>query len=277
MSTAADPGPVIVVKYGGAAFDDGLLSGGGAKNLAELTRTVRRLLIVHGGGPVVTKEAERRGLPVRFVDGQRITDEAMMDVVRMVLVGRVNKDLVGQLGQAGVRAVGLCGQDGELITARKLLLDGATALGHIGEVERVRTDVLEMVWRADMLPVVASVAADKAGVPHNINADTVAGELAAALPADRLVFVTDVDGLLRDPADPASRIAQMTDAELAVMLSERSSLGGMLPKMRAALTALRAGVRQVRIIDGRHEDAVLLAATTADLDLGTTVLSTAVR
>jgi acetylglutamate kinase len=268
-ATARD-NPVIVVKYGGAAFDSRLLSPAAARDLAVLARGRARLLLVHGGGRAVTAEAARRGLPARFVDGLRVTDREMLDVVRMVLVGRVNKDLVGQLCRSGARAIGLSGEDGDLITARTLRGDGAAGLGYVGEVAAVRTDVLEMMWRAGIVPVVASVAADKAGVPHNINADSAAAALATALQAERLVYVTDVDGLLRDSADPESRIARLSSLELSALLRERPPKDGMLPKLTAALHALRSGVRQVRIVGSRPENAVLTAATT-DSPIGTTL------
>lgn len=267
---AAHDTPVIVVKYGGAAFDSSLLSPSAARNLATLVRGGRRVLLVHGGGRAVTEEAARRGLSTRFVDGLRATDREMLDVVRTVMVGRLNKDLVGQLGRSGVRAVGLSGEDAGMIRARTVRLGGTVDLGYVGEPAEVRTDVLHMVWRAGMVPVVASVAADEAGVPHNINADSAAAALAAALRAERLVYVTDVDGLLRDPADPESRIVRLSSPELDELLRRQPPEGGMLPKLTAALDALRSGVRQVRIVGARQEDAVLLAATT-DTAVGTTL------
>ncbi|MFF7637531.1 acetylglutamate kinase [Kitasatospora sp. NPDC008050] len=266
----AHDSPVIVVKYGGAAFDSSLLSSSAARNLATLARGGRRVLLVHGGGRAVTEEATRRGLVTRFVDGLRATDREMLDVVRTVMVGRLNKDLVGQLGRSGIRAIGLSGEDAGLIRARTFRPGGGTVdLGYVGEPAEVRTDVLHMVWRAGMVPVVASVAADEAGVPHNINADSAAAALAAALCAERLVYVTDVDGLLRDPADPKSRIVRLSSRELDELLRNQPPKDGMLPKLTAALDALRSGVRQVRIIGSRQEDAVLLAATT-DTTVGTT-------
>lgn len=268
--TVMPDGPVIVVKYGGAAFDDELLSPSAARNLTDLAHSGRRLLLVHGGGRAVTEEAARRGIPTRFVDGLRVTDRDMLDVVRTVMVGRINKDLVGQLGRGGVRAIGLSGEDGALITARAVRRDGGVDLGYVGEPAEVRTDVLHMVWQAGMVPVVASVAADEAGVPHNINADSAAASLAAALGAERLVYVTDVDGLRKDPADPDSRILGLSSLELDELLRTRPPAGGMLPKLTAALGALRSGVRQVRIVGAREEDAVLLAATT-DSTIGTTL------
>lgn len=268
--TAGHQAPVIVVKYGGAAFDGSLLSPTAAQNLAALSRGSHRLVLVHGGGSAVTEELTRRGLPARFVNGLRVTDRETMDVVRMVLVGRVNKDLVGQLRQVGVRAIGLSGEDGGLIRARTLLVDAVASLGYVGEVAEVCTDVLSMVWQAGMVPVVASVAADETGAPHNINADAVAAELATTLRADRLVYVTNVDGLLRDPADPESRIARLSSLELTELLRERPPEGGMLPKLNASLSALRSGVRQVRMVGSRHENAILVAATT-ESDIGTTL------
>lgn len=265
-----DP-PVVVVKYGGAAFDDELLSPSAVRDLADLARGGRRLLLVHGGGRAVTEEAARRGIPTRFVDGLRVTDREMLDVVRTVMVGRINKDMVGRLGRGGVRAIGLSGEDGGLITARAVGPGaGGVDLGFVGEPVAVRTDVLHMVWQAGMVPVVAGVAADEAGVPHNINADSAAASLAAALGAERLIYVTDVDGLRKDPADPQSRIVELSSLELGELLRSRPPTGGMLPKLTAALTALRSGVRQVRIVGGREKDAVLRAATT-DSTIGTTL------
>ncbi|MFE9636287.1 acetylglutamate kinase [Streptomyces sp. NPDC006463] len=264
MSTAE---PAIVVKYGGAAMDGGRLSTTAMRDLTVLAGDGRRLVLVHGGGRTVTEEAARRGLTPRFVDGLRVTDPDMMDVVRMVLVGRINKDLVGQLQGVGVPAIGLSGEDAGLMTARTLRVDGVARFGRVGEVAAVDTKVLTMAWEAGLIPVVASVAPDAAGLPHNVNADTAAAALAVALPADRLVYVSDVEGLMADPADPASIIPRMGSADLAALLRDRPPRDGMMPKLSGALTALRSGVPVVRLVG----DDSLLSASTADTSRGTTL------
>lgn len=260
-------GPALVVKYGGAAMRSGRLSAAALRALTVLAGGCRRLVLVHGGGREVSEEAARRGLTPRFVDGLRVTDPAMMDVVRTVLVDRINKDLVGQLQGAGIPAVGLSGEDAGMMTARTLRVDGVARFGRVGEVAAVDTKVLTTACEAGLLPVVASVAPDAGGLLHNLNADTAAAALAAALSADQLVYVSDVEGLMADPADPSSVIARMGSDDLAALLRDRPPLGGMLPKLSGALSALRSGVPVVWLVG----DQALLSACAAEPGHGTTL------
>ncbi|MEJ7715047.1 MAG: acetylglutamate kinase [Thermoleophilaceae bacterium] len=197
---------------------------------------------------------ERLGMKVEFVDGLRVSDEATVEVAKMVLVGKQNKDIVLNLNRHGQPAVGLCGDDGRLFTVRKQLA-GDDDIGFVGEIERVEVDVLNHI-AADYIPVVASVGADAEGRSYNVNADAAAGAVAAALGAYKVLFLTDIDGWLADPADPGSLISQATASEVEARLPDLQ--GGMRPKLAACLHALHGGVRSAHIVDGRKEHSLLL-------------------
>jgi acetylglutamate kinase len=211
-------------------------------------------VIVHGGGPDITAYMERLGMEVKFVDGLRVSDEATVEVAKMVLVGKQNKDIVLRINRHGQPAVGLCGDDGLLFTVAKRLA-GTTDVGLVGDIERVDVDVLNHIAE-DYIPVVASVGADRDGQSYNVNADAAAAAVARALGAFKVVFLTDVEGWRADPADPASRISEATADEVRRALPEVS--GGMRPKLEACLTALEAGVENAHIIDGRLPHSLLL-------------------
>jgi acetylglutamate kinase len=247
-------GRTVVIKYGGAAMTEPDLVEEFARDVVLLKYVGMNPVVVHGGGPDITRYMERLGMKVEFVEGLRVSDEATVEVAKMVLVGKQNKDIVLNLNRHGQPAVGLCGDDGGLFTVRKQLA-GETDIGFVGEIERVDVDVLNHI-AADYIPVVASVGADAEGRSYNVNADAAAGAVAAALGAYKVLFLTDVGGWLADPADPGSLISQAVAAEVAARLLDVH--GGMRPKLAACLHALGGGVRSAHIVDGRKEHSLLL-------------------
>jgi acetylglutamate kinase len=257
-------GRTVVIKYGGAAMTDDALKEEFARDVVLLKYVGMNPVVVHGGGPDITAYMERLGMKVEFVDGLRVSDAATVEVAKMVLVGKQNKDIVLRLGRHGQPAVGLCGDDGRLFTARKQLA-GTVDIGFVGDIERVDVDVLRHI-AADYIPVVASVGADAEGASYNINADTAAAAVAAALGASKAIFLTDVVGWLEDPADEGSLIAQATLEQVKQRLD--GIQGGMRPKLEACVAALEGGVPNAHIVDGRRPHSLLLELFT-DKGIGT--------
>ncbi|MFM8276667.1 MAG: acetylglutamate kinase, partial [Cyanobium sp.] len=257
----------VVVKYGGAAMACEELRDAVFRDLALLASVGVQLVIVHGGGPEINQWLTRLQIAPVFRDGLRVTDAATMDVVEMVLVGRVNKQIVNGLHRVrdrstlGVRgrAVGLCGSDGGLIRARSL---GDGSHGLVGEVASVDPGVLQPLLAAGYMPVISSVAPDDTGRAHNINADTVAGELAAAMQAEKLILLTDTPGILRDRQDPGSLIRQLSLSEARQLIAAGVVNGGMTPKTECCIRALAQGVSAAHIVDGRTPHALLLEVFT---------------
>jgi acetylglutamate kinase len=260
-------GRTVVIKYGGAAMIDDALKEEFARDVVLLKYVGMNPVVVHGGGPDITAYMERLGMKVEFVDGLRVSDAATVEVAKMVLVGKQNKDIVLRLGRHGQPAVGLCGDDGRLFTARKQLAGAAgdVDIGFVGEIERVDVDVLRHIAE-DYIPVVASVGADAEGNSYNINADTAAAAVASALGASKAIFLTDVVGWLEDPADEGSLIAQATLEEVKQQLG--GIQGGMRPKLEACVAALEGGVPNAHIVDGRRPHSLLLELFT-DKGIGT--------
>ena len=256
-------GRTVVIKYGGAAMTEPELREEFARDVVLLKYVGMNPIVVHGGGPDITSYMERLGMKVEFVDGLRVSDEATVEVAKMVLVGKQNKDIVLRLGRHGQPAVGLCGDDGMLFTVKKL--EGKRDIGFVGEIERVDVDVLNHIAE-DYIPVIASVGADAEGQSYNVNADQAAAAVASALRAYKAVFLTDVEGWLADPADPGSRISQSTAAEVSEKLG--SVGGGMRPKLEACVQALAGGVANAHIVDGRRPHSLLLELFT-DEGIGT--------
>jgi acetylglutamate kinase len=257
-------GRTVVIKYGGAAMTDPELKEDFARDVVLLKYVGMNPVVVHGGGPDITRYMERLGMEVRFVEGLRVSDEATVEVAKMVLVGKQNKDIVLRIGRHGQPAVGLCGDDGRLFTVTKRLA-GETDVGLVGDIERVDVDVLNHI-AADYIPVVASVGADPEGRSYNVNADAAAGAVAAALHAFKVVFLTDVEGWRAEPDDPDTRISEATAAEVRGRLPEVG--GGMRPKLEACLEALGGGVEAAHIVDGRQPHSLLLELFT-DEGIGT--------
>jgi acetylglutamate kinase len=247
-------GRTVVIKYGGAAMTDPQLKEDFARDVVLLKYVGMNPVVVHGGGPDITRYMELLGMEVKFVDGLRVSDEATVEVAKMVLVGKQNKDIVLLLGRHGQPAVGLCGDDGLLFTVAKRMA-GETDVGLVGDIARVDVDVINHIAE-DYIPVVASVGADKDGRSYNVNADAAAGAVAAALGAHKLIFLTDVEGWRADPADPATRISEATAAEVRERLPGTS--GGMRPKLEACVQALENGVGAAHIVDGRQPHSLLL-------------------
>ena len=258
----------IVIKYGGAAMAHAELREAVFRDLALLACVGVQPVVVHGGGPEINAWLKRLEIPAEFRDGLRVTDADTMDVVEMVLVGRVNKQIVNGLNQLGARAVGLSGSDGRLVEARPW---GEGSHGFVGDVARVNPDLLEPLLEQGYLPVISSVAATPEGQSHNINADTVAGELAAAMEAEKLILLTDTPGILQDKDDPASLIRKLKLPEARQLIQDGIVAGGMTPKTECCIRALAQGVAAAHIIDGRVPHALLLEVFT-DAGIGTMVV-----
>jgi acetylglutamate kinase len=257
----------VVIKYGGAAMEDAALREDFARDVVLLKYVGLNPIVVHGGGPEVTQYMERLGLPVQFVGGLRVSDADTVEVAKMVLVGKVNKEIVLRLARHGQPAVGLSGDDGSLFrVARRQAPDGQD-IGFVGSIERVNVDVIEHI-ASDYIPVIASVGADREGRSYNINADEAAGAVAGAMAAHKVMFLTDVPGWLADPADPESLIGHATAEQVTAQLS--SLAGGMLPKLTACVQAINAGVGAAHILDGRIAHSLLLELFT-DAGVGTKI------
>jgi acetylglutamate kinase len=284
-------GQTVVIKYGGHAMADEQLQAGFAQDLVFLRYAGLRPVVVHGGGPQITEHLDRLGLPSTFTAGLRVTTPEAMDVVRMVLTGRVNRDVVGLINRHGPFAVGLSGEDANLLTARRkpAMVDGEPVdIGLVGEISAVNPGAVHALLADGRIPVISSVAVGEGGEVYNVNADTAAGAVAVALGAVKLVVLTDVPGLYADwpatetaspegaggrrgvvPPAESQVISQLTAAELEGLLPTLSA--GMIPKMTACLDAVRGGVPQAHVLDGRLPHAVLLEIFT-DEGIGTMVV-----
>ncbi len=260
-------GKTVVIKYGGSAMKSAELKEGFATDIALCKYVGMNPVIVHGGGPDISSYMEKLSMEVRFVQGLRVTDAATMELAKMVLVGKVNKEVVALVNQHGVPAVGLGGDDGRLILAEKRILTGEQGekidLGQVGRILDINTEVLQSLG-GDFIPVVASVGADARGTSYNINADEVASVLAVALEAEKAIFLTDVEGLYADVDDPGSLISQCSLPEVEAMAMSGAVSKGMIPKLRAVSRALTGGVNSAHIIDGRVPHALLLEIFTRE-------------
>jgi acetylglutamate kinase len=262
-------GKTIVIKYGGAAMKDSSLKDKVIGDIVFLSCMGVRPVVVHGGGPEINSWLDKLGIEPQFKDGLRVTDAATMDVVEMVLVGRVNKELVSLINQAGALAVGICGKDGNTIAARPVDKQG---IGFVGEVTHIDTKLIESLVNSGYVPIVSSVAADETGQAHNINADTVAGELAAALGAEKLILLTDTAGILQDYQDPSTLLTKLDIKEARDLIDRGVVAGGMIPKVQCCVRSLAQGVRAAHIIDGRIPHALLLEIFT-DLGIGSMIVA----
>lgn len=269
-------GKTIVIKYGGHAMVEGSLKEAFARDITLMKFVGLNPVVVHGGGPQIGSVLEKMGINSQFVDGMRVTDGPTMDVVEMVLVGKVNKEIVAQISHQGGKAVGLSGKDGRLILAEKLHLVRPQAedkppeiidIGMVGEVVAVNPVIIRTLEDGGFIPVIAPVGAGEAGETYNINADWVASKVAVALNAVKLVLLTDVKGVLDKDG---SLISSMTEADVQAMLKQGAISGGMIPKIRCAIEAVQRGVERVHIIDGRERHAVLLELFT-DKGIGTEI------
>ena len=260
-------GKTVVIKYGGAAMTDPELREEFARDVVLLKYVGINPIVVHGGGPDITAYMERLGMPVEFVDGLRVSDEQTVEIAKMVLVGKVNKDIVLRINRHGQPAIGLCGDDGLLFRAARQAAPSGEDIGFVGSIEKVETGVIHHVAQ-DYIPVVASVGADREGHSYNINADEAAGKLARELGAYKVMFLTDVRGWLRDPGDPDSVISEVGADEVETALETIE--GGMRPKLAACVDAIHGGVSHAHIVDGRIPHSLLLELFT-DAGIGTKV------
>lgn len=273
-------GKTFVIKYGGHAMDNAELTRAVALDVILLKYVGVHPVIVHGGGPEITATLQKLGKESQFVAGMRVTDAETMEIVQMVLVGKINQQLVALINKFGGRAVGVSGVDGNLIVARKHQLTpeemaaaggGPVDLGFVGDVEAINPAAVHLLSQAGYIPVVSSVGAGLNGEAYNINADLVAGELAAALGAEKLIMLTDVEGIFEDPGDPATLISALQVERASRMIEERRIQGGMIPKVQACIRALSRGVSRAHIIDGRKLHSLLLEIFT-DRGIGTMVI-----
>jgi acetylglutamate kinase len=269
-------GRTVVIKYGGAAMADPSLKEEFARDVVLLKYVGMNPVVVHGGGPDITAYMERLNLPVQFVDGLRVSDPQTVEVAKMVLVGKVNKDIVLLINRHGQPAVGICGDDGLLFRATRQASASGQDIGFVGRIERVDVDLLNHISQ-DYIPVVASVGADREGHSYNINADEAAGAVARALAAHKLLFLTDVPGWLAAPDDPGTVISQATAEEVEAALANPGDggvAGGMRPKLQACVNAIHGGVGAAHIVDGRVPHSLLLELFT-DAGTGTMIGPTA--
>ncbi|REC94044.1 acetylglutamate kinase [Kushneria indalinina] len=257
-------GKTVVIKYGGNAMTEDNLIHSFARDVVLLKEVGLNPIVVHGGGPQIGQLLERLNIESRFVDGMRVTDAETMDVVEMVLGGLVNKSIVNLINGAGGKAIGLTGKDNAQIRARKLSVQRQSAdmtaseiidIGHVGEVEHISTDLIEMLSEADYIPVIAPIGVDAQGHSYNINADLVAGRVAEALGAEKLMLLTNVAGLMNQQGEV---MTGLTTEQVDQLIEDGVIYGGMLPKIRCALEAVKNGVTSSVIVDGRVEHAILL-------------------
>ena len=245
-------GKVVVVKYGGNAMGGDLSTF--AEDIVLLHAVGMRVVVVHGGGPQIGDMLGRLGVETRFVDGLRVTDAETLDIARMVLVGKVNRELVSQINTHGPLAVGVSGEDGAFLHASAR----SPELGFVGDVDSVDPTLLLRLLDSGLIPVVATIGMDDHGQAYNVNADTAAGAIAAALPAEKLVYLTDVEGIRSDPGDPSTLVSTLTVDELDHMVADGTVKEGMIPKVASCVAAVRAGVGHAHVLDGRVPHVLLL-------------------
>jgi acetylglutamate kinase len=260
-------GKTIVIKYGGAAMEDPALREDFARDVVLLKYVGLNPIVVHGGGPEITAYMKRLKMPVEFVSGLRVSNSETVEIAKMVLVGKVNKDIVLRLNRHGQPAVGICGDDGSLFRVARQAAPDGTDVGFVGRIERVDRRLLDHI-ATDYIPVIASVGADREGNSYNVNADEAAGAVARALGAYKVVFLTDVSGWLRDPDDPESVVSEAGADDVEAVLD--SVAGGMRPKLAACLDAIHGGVTFAHIVDGRLPHSLLLELFT-DAGIGTKI------
>jgi acetylglutamate kinase len=264
-------GKTIVVKYGGSAMDDPAMSRLTAQDVVLMKYVGMNPVVVHGGGPHISATLKKLDVESHFHNGLRVTSQEAVQVVEMVLAGSVNKNIVSLINQAGGSALGLCGKDANLLHAKKVELPDGVDVGQVGQIEMVNASILNVLCEAETIPVIAPIATDSEGQTWNVNADTAASEIAGALKAEKLVFMTDTPGLLRDVNELSSLIHQLKVSEIQELTDRGVIAGGMIPKVAACQNALEHGVQKAHIIDGRVTHALLLEIFTQS-GLGTLVM-----
>lgn len=263
-------GKTVVIKYGGAAMLSTELSEKIMEDITLLKYVGMNPIVVHGGGGDINKMLKKYEIEPEFHNGLRVTDKATMDIVQMVLMGKINKEIVSHLGIAGAKAIGLCGKDAGLIKAEKMLADDGYDLGHVGKITKINTKLLNTLAMDEYIPVIAPIGVGENGESFNINADTVAGEIAAALSAEKLMFLTDIDGIRSDADDPSTLIYEISIDEIYKYINKGVISGGMLPKVEGCIKAIRNGVKRTHILNGTIPHPILLEIFT-DTGIGTMV------
>ncbi|MCK4259590.1 MAG: acetylglutamate kinase [Halanaerobiales bacterium] len=261
-------GKTFVVKYGGHAMNDNNLKEQVLQDIALLKFVGVNLIVVHGGGPAINEMLQKFNVESRFLDGLRVTDEITMQIVEMVLSGQINKELVSIVNKYIGKGVGISGKDGSLIQA--IPLD--PKLGHVGQIKEIDPTLIQTLLSQGYLPIVAPIGAGEEGESYNINADTVASELAIALKAHKLIFLTEIDGIYEDKDDPTTRCSQLNTDQLQAMIGSGQIVDGMIPKVKGCIKALKDGVKQVHILDGRLSHSLLLEIFT-DQGIGTMMVN----
>lgn len=262
-------GKTVVIKYGGSAMLNDELKKSVLQDIVLMKLVGMCPVIVHGGGPEINKMLQKIDKQPEFVKGLRVTDEETMEVVEMVLCGKINKEIVMNLESQGINAAGISGKDGKTLIAQKKLVDGQDA-GFIGEIKEVNTDLMQTLINNDFIPVIAPVGMDENGNTYNINADYAASAVAGALKAEKLVFLTDISGVLKDINDAASIISSLTVSEAEKLIKDGIISGGMIPKVDCCIEGVKNGVKQVHILDGRIDHSLLLEIFT-DTGIGTMI------
>ena len=247
---------IIVVKYGGSAMIDEALKQGVIEDVVLLKLVGFKPIIVHGGGKEISRWVDKVGMKTRFIDGLRVTDSDTMELAEMVLA-KVNKELVSKVQTLGVKAAGICGKDGGLLKAKKKLLDGQD-IGFVGDIDKVDVKILKDLLEKDFLPIVFPIGMDNEGNSYNINADEAAAAIATALKAEKLAYLSDVEGVRKDPQDPESVISELYVNEAEALIEDGTISGGMIPKIENCIDAISRGVSRVHIMDGRIPHSLLL-------------------
>lgn len=260
-------GKTIVIKYGGSAMTDQKIKEQFIQDVVLMKFVGINPVVVHGGGPEINAMLEKIGKESRFVEGNRVTDLETVEIVEMILSGKVNKDLVSNINRHGGRAIGLSGKDDNMILVEKKFIekDGETIdIGYVGEIKEINTDIIDMLDFNNYIPVISTIGVDKEGQTYNINADYVAGEIAGKIKADRLIFLTDVDGIMQDHTNKETLISDITRKEVEILIADGTISGGMLPKVETCLHALKKGVENVIILNGKIEHSILLELFTEE-------------
>ncbi len=263
-------GKTVVIKYGGAAMLSSELSEKIMQDITLLKYVGMNPIVVHGGGGDINKMLKLYEVEPEFHNGLRVTDAQTMDVVQMVLTGKINKDIVTHLGITGAKAIGLCGKDAGLIKAEKMLADDGYDLGLVGKITEINTKLLNTLAMDEYIPVIAPIGIGENGESYNINADTVAGDIAAALSAEKLMFLTDIDGIRSDPNDPSTLVYEISIDEIYGYINKGVISGGMLPKVEGCIKAIQSGVKRTHILNGTIPHPILLEIFT-DTGIGTMV------
>ena len=260
-------GKTIVIKYGGSAMTDQKIKEQFIQDVVLMKFVGINPVVVHGGGPEINAMLEKIGKESRFVEGNRVTDLETVEIVEMILSGKVNKDLVSNINRHGGRAIGLSGKDDNMILVEKKFIekDGETIdIGYVGENKEINTDIIDILDFNNYIPVISTIGVDKEGQTYNINADYVAGEIAGKIKADRLIFLTDVDGIMQDHTNKETLISDITRKEVEILIENGTISGGMLPKVETCLHALKKGVENVIILNGKIEHSILLELFTEE-------------